>query len=69
MEFTNAELETIARACRQQAYHYRELAEKTDRPIIRNQRLDQAEAMMSIAAQIEEDRRRRAIGGCTNCDD
>ena len=69
MEFTASEWETIERACRSQAYSYRQLAEATDRPIMRNQRLDLAERLMAIAAQIEEDRRRQAAESRTPTND
>jgi hypothetical protein len=63
MDFTDAELTAITRACVLQAEHDRKLAEMTDRPAIRNQRLDSAAELAEIARQIEQDRRDRAIRG------
>lgn len=71
MEFTDAELLAIERACRVQAYADRQLAQNTTRPMIKNQRLASADKLQDIVLQIEEDRLRRALAGkpCEGCDE
>jgi len=71
MEFDQAELVNIERACRAQANSYRELAAKADRPVQRNQRMDWAVELDRIADRIEQDWRERAAleKGCPSCDD
>ena len=61
MEFEQADLDAIERACRAQANFYRELATKVDRPIQRNQRIDSALELEKIADRIQQDRRERAM--------
>jgi hypothetical protein len=68
MNFTDAELTAITRACLLQAEHDRRLAELTDRPMIKNKRLDSALELARIACDIEQDRRQRAIGECESCE-
>ncbi len=71
MEFDQADLDAIERACRAQANFYRELASKVDRPIQRNQRLDAAVELERIATRIEQSRREQALLSrrCESCDD
>ena len=71
MDFTQAELDVIESACRAQANAYRDLAIKAERPILRNQRADAAQALAEIAEKIAIDRRTRAYlnRGCVNCED
>ena len=71
MEFDQAELDAIERACRAQANFYRELASKVDRPIQRNQRIDSAVELERIADRIQQDRREQAMRAkrCPSCDD
>jgi hypothetical protein len=63
MEFEQAELDAIERACRAQANAYRDLAMKVDRPIQRNQRMDAAAELELIANKIQHHRRDEASRG------
>lgn len=63
MEFSDAELTAIEAACRARADFYDDLAQKVDRPIQRNQRLDTAKELLAIANRIQEDRQQRALRG------
>jgi hypothetical protein len=71
VEFSQPELDAIESACRAQARAYRELAQKAERPIQRNQRVDIAQALSGIAERIQADRRLRAqlARGCQHCED
>jgi hypothetical protein len=71
MEFDQTELDAIERAWRAQANAYRDLAMKMDRPIQRNQRMDDAAELERIAEQIQHHRRDQAMRdkGCANCED
>jgi hypothetical protein len=71
MEFTEEQLMAIQRACLVQANSDRKLAEMTDRPAIRNQRLESARELLEVSSEIEEGRRQRALLAkhCDACDE
>jgi hypothetical protein len=71
MEFTEEQLMAIQRACLVQANSDRKLAEMTDRPAIRNQRLESARELLEVSSEIEEGRRQRALLAkhCNGCDE
>jgi len=72
MDFDEAELEVIERACRAQAACHRERATKMDRPLLRNQAQDAADALGRIVSKIESRRRTRAAlaaRSCAGCED
>jgi hypothetical protein len=70
LEFTNEEWEAIERACGLQARRDEEIAAMSNRPMIRNERLDSATELKRIAAEITRARRERAMRrACRNCED
>jgi hypothetical protein len=60
VDFSDADLNAIERACRLQAGRERELQPRPIRPVIRNQRQDSAEELERIANAIQSNRRQRA---------
>jgi hypothetical protein len=70
VDFTDAELEAIERACSLQARREREMAAMVDRPMLRNHREDSAAELERIASALQLDRKRRALTKrCPGCDD